>query len=56
MLRFKVAGRAHYGLANNYYRTKSASHGVIDYHYMEVLISSVQKLVIKDVVLYAKEK
>ena len=25
MLRFNVAGRAHYGLANNYYRTKSAS-------------------------------
>ena len=40
----------------NDYITVPASHGVIDYHHMEVLISAVQKLVIKDVVLYAKSK
>lgn len=40
----------------NDYITVPMHQGAIDYHHMNLLISAVQKLVIKDVILYAKQK
>lgn len=41
---------------DNDYITVPMSNGKIDYNHMETLISAIHKLVIKDVILYIKEK
>lgn len=55
-------GEFHYG--RNFYAKDAdnlnimlpTKNGLIDYHYMEILISAIQKLVIKEVVRYAGQK